>query len=140
MVTVVLLQAALWIWFLGCTTIYRLGKHILVEGMGIKSAEFVALSLYSAGLLLYHMLPVGKWILLAMLILWFIVEFFCHWYFTIFGVTKRKLEGYNDRSACIDCAEHSYLSGAMTERWLTSCRLRFIWLMAIELQTGSRQI
>ena len=96
MVAASLFQAGLWIWFLGCTTTYRLGKYTLVEGMGIKSAEFATLCLYSIGLLLYYLLPVGKWILLAMLILWFVVEFFCHWYFTIFGATERKLKGYND--------------------------------------------
>jgi len=96
MVAAILLQAALWVWFLGCTTTYRLGKYILVEGMGIKSAEFATLCLYSIGLLLYYLLPAGKWILLAILILWFIVEFFCHWYFTIFGVTEQKLKGYNN--------------------------------------------
>ena len=59
----ILLQAALWIWFLGCTTTYRFGKHTLVEGMGIKSAEFAVLCLYSAGLVLYWTLqPAGKWI------------------------------------------------------------------------------
>ena len=96
MVVTILLQAALWIWFLGCTTTYRLGKYTLVEGMGIKSAEFATLCLYSVGLLLCYLLPAGKWVLLSMLILWFVVEFFCHWYFTIFGVSPRKLKGYND--------------------------------------------
>ena len=97
MIVTILLQAALWIWFLGCTTTYRFGRYTLVEGMGIKSAEFATLCLYSIGLFLYHFLPsAGKWILLAILILWFVVEFFCHWYFTIFGVTERKLRGYNE--------------------------------------------
>ena len=93
----ILLQAALWIWFLGCTISYRTRKYTLVEGMGIKSAEFAMLCLYSAGLILYYLLqPAGKWILLAILILWFIVEFFCHWYFTIFGASESKLKGYNE--------------------------------------------
>ncbi len=96
MAAAIFLQAALWIWFLGCTTTYRLGKYLLVEGMGIRSAEFATLCLYSIGLVLYYLLPAGKWILPAVLILWFIVEFFCHWYFTIFGVTEQKLKGYND--------------------------------------------
>ena len=96
MTVTILLQAALWIWFLGCTTTYRLGKYVLVEGMGVRSAEFATLCLYSVGLLLYHLLPAAKWILPGMLILWFVVEFFCHWYFTIFGATERKLKGYND--------------------------------------------
>ena len=96
MLVAILFQAALWIWFLGCTTTYRLGRHTLVEGMGLKSAEFFTLCLYSSGLLLYYLLPsAGKWILSAILILWFIVEFFCHWYFTIFGASERKLKGYN---------------------------------------------
>ena len=96
MVGAILLQATLWIWFLGCTTTWRFGRYTLVEGMGVKSAEFATLCLYSIGLLLYWAVPVGKWILLGMLALWFVVEFFCHWYFTIFGVTERKLKGYNE--------------------------------------------
>ena len=96
MVVGILLQAELWIWFLGCTVTYRIGKYTLVEGMGVESAEFATLCLYSAGLLLDDLLPAGKWILLAMLVLWFVVEFFCHWYFTIVGATERKLKGYND--------------------------------------------
>ena len=97
MMFTVLLQAALWLWFLGCTTTWRIGKRLLVEGMGIKSAEFLTLCLYSVGLILFYTLrPAGKWILLAVLILWFAVEFFCHWFFTIFGASERKLKGYND--------------------------------------------
>ena len=97
MVITILLQAVLWIWFLGCTTSYRFGKYTLVEGMGIKSAEFAVLCLYSIGLILYYcMQPAGKWILLGILVLWFVVEFFCHWYFTIFGVSENKLKGYNE--------------------------------------------
>ena len=97
MVITILLQAALWIWFLGCTTTYRIGKHTLVDGMGVKSAEFITLCLYSTGLILFYLLhPSGKWILLAILVIWFVVEFFCHWYYTIFGASERKLKGYND--------------------------------------------
>ena len=96
-VTAMLIQIALWIWFLGCTTTYRIGKCLLVEGMGIKSAEFIVLCLYSIGLVLYHFIqPAGKWILFALLVLWFIVQFGCHWYYTIFGASKKKLTGYND--------------------------------------------
>ena len=94
---VILLQAALWIWFLGCTTTYRIGKQLLVEGMGVKSAEFAVLCLYSLGLAAFHCFqPAGRWILLGILLLWFAVQFMCHWYFTIFGASERKLQGYND--------------------------------------------
>ena len=97
MIVTILLQAALWIWFLGCVTTYRLGKRLLVEGMGVKSAEFCMLCLYSLGLTAYHCFqPAGRWILLGILLLWFAVQFMCHWYFTIFGASERKLQGYND--------------------------------------------
>ena len=92
-----LFQVTLWIWFLGCTTTYRVGKYLLVEGMGLKSAEFIVLCLYSVGLVsLYLFQPVGKWILLAILTLWFIVQFRCHWYYTFFGASERKIKGYNE--------------------------------------------
>ena len=91
------LQAALWIWFLGCVVTWRFGKMLLVEGMGVRSAEFAMLCVYSAGLAAFYLLrPAGRWILLAVLVLWFVVEFFCHWYFTIFGASEQKLKGYND--------------------------------------------
>ncbi|MBR2660185.1 MAG: hypothetical protein IKE15_02145 [Clostridia bacterium] len=97
MIITILLQAALWIWFLGCTTTYRIGKYLLVEGMGAKSAEFTVLCLYSLALAAFHCLqPAGKWILLGVLLLWFAVQFMCHWYFTIFGASERKLKGYNE--------------------------------------------
>ena len=97
MVITVLAQAALWIWFLGCVTTYRIGKHLLVEGMGVKSAEFLMLCLYSLGLVLYYIAPPGgKWGLLFVLVLWFVVQFFCHWFYTIFGVSEKKLKGYNE--------------------------------------------
>lgn len=89
-------QAALWFWFLGCVTTYRVGKHLLVEGEGLKSAECFMLCLYSFGAVAFYLFPsIGKWILFSILLLWFAVQFMCHWYFTIFGAGKRKLEGYN---------------------------------------------
>ena len=70
---------------------------ILVEGMGIKSAEFVMLCLYSTGLIAYYMFqPAGKWILFIILALWFVIQFFCHWFYTIFGASEKKLKGYNE--------------------------------------------
>ena len=97
MVLTIVFQAALWIWFLGCVITYRAGKKLLVEGMGIKSMEFLMLCLYSAALISYYLIrPVGKWILLGVVVLWFVVQFFCHWFYTIFGASEKKLKGYND--------------------------------------------
>ena len=66
-------------------------------GNGRQSAEFAVLCLYSLALAAFHCFqPVGKWILLGVLLLWFAVQFMCHWYFTIFGASERKLKGYNE--------------------------------------------
>ncbi len=93
----ILAQAALWIWFLGCVTTWRFGRVLLVEGMGVRSAEFGVLCLYSLGLVAYHALrPWGRWVLLGILALWFAVQFACHWRYTLFGASERKLRGYND--------------------------------------------
>ena len=112
-VIIILIQAALWIWFWGCITTYRMGKYLLVEGMGIKSAEFVMLCLYSIGLVSFHFLQAsGKWVLLFILVFWFVVQFFCHWYYTIFGVSEKKLKGYND---CFKDTVHIF---PVSAKWL----------------------
>ena len=90
-------QIILWVWFLGCVTTWRFGKILLVEGMGVKSAEFGMLCTFSLGIAAFWLFPsVGKWILFVILLLWLVVQFFCHWYYTIFGASEQKLKGYND--------------------------------------------
>ena len=97
MVFTLIAQLLLWIWFLGCTITWRFDKLLLVEGMGIKSAEFVMLCLYSIGLIAYYLFqPAGRWILFAILVIWLVIQFFCHWYYTIFGASESKLKGYNE--------------------------------------------
>jgi len=98
------LQIALLIWFFGCICTYRIGNTVLVEGMGIKSAEFVMLCLFASGTVFFWVFPAwGNWYLLGVLILWAVVQFFCHWYYTIFGASQKKLEGYN---ACFRITLH----------------------------------
>ncbi|MDD4291442.1 MAG: hypothetical protein PHX51_04315 [Clostridia bacterium] len=90
------LEFLLLIWFFGCIKTYRIGTRTLVEGMGIHSAEFIMLVIYSIGIVVSLFVAyVGQWILLIVLSAWFIIQFFCHWYFTIFGASKTKIEGYN---------------------------------------------
>ena len=94
---IIAISLILWLWFLGCTWGWRFGKLLFVDGMGIKSAEFIALCLFTMGLSSFIFFEnVGKWVLLALLSLWLTVQFFCHWYFTIFGASERKLKGYNE--------------------------------------------
>ena len=98
-------EVVLLIWFFGCIVTYRLGNVLLVEGMGIKSAEFGMLVAYIASILLRVVLPqVGNWFVLAVLVVWLVVQYFCHWHFTIFGATPEKIRGYNrcfEGSLCI---------------------------------------
>ena len=90
-------QAALWIWFLGAVVTWRAGRVLLVEGMGVKSAEFAVLCVYSAALAAYYLCGLaGRWILAGVLALWLTVQFFCHWYYTLSGASLEKLKGYND--------------------------------------------
>ena len=94
---IIVISCLLWFWFLGCTFTWKFGKVLLVEGMGLKSIEFTALVLFTIGFgffLLWE--PVGKWILLVELTLWLVAQFFSHEYFTIFGVSDRKLKRYNE--------------------------------------------
>ena len=92
----IVFSSLLVIWFFGCIVTYKIGKHVLVEGMGVKSVEFAMLLLYGSSLLLYYChRPAGQWMLLSVLILWMTAQFFCHWFYTIFGVSEKKLSGYN---------------------------------------------
>lgn len=93
---VYIISALLWLWFFGCVVTYRIGGVLLVEGMGLKSAEFLMLVLFSAGVAAFAAYrPVGQWVLFGVLLLWLAVQFFCHWYYTLFGATEKKLAGYN---------------------------------------------
>lgn len=93
---IMVVSCILWLWFLGCTITWKFGKVLLVEGMGPKSIEFAALVLFTIGIVSFLLWkPVGQWILLFILALWITVQFFSHEYFTLFGTSTKKLEGYN---------------------------------------------
>lgn len=84
------------VWFFGCIVTYRVGRRVLVDGMGVKSAEFGMFCVFAAALALFVFVPsVGKWALRVVLAFWLVIQFFCHWYYTIFGATEKKLRGYN---------------------------------------------
>lgn len=85
------------IWFFGCLCTYKIGNAVLVEGEGIKSPEFVMFCLHVTGIVLFITVPAaGKWWLLSVLSVWFVLQFFSHWFYTIFGASEKKLKGYNE--------------------------------------------
>lgn len=93
---VIEISCILWLWFLGCTCSWRLGKLRLVDGMGFRSVEFGFLLFYTGGIAAYLFWEsVGKWVLLAELSLWLTAQFFSHEYYTIFGASPKKLKNYN---------------------------------------------
>lgn len=98
-------EFALLIWFFGCIVTYHIGKVLLVEGTGVKSAEFGMFVVYTVGIILRMRLPqVGNWFVLVVLISWLVVQYFSHWHLTIFGATPEKIRGYNrcfEGSFCI---------------------------------------
>ncbi len=95
-IALLVLEIVLLIWFFGCIVTFRISRHILVEGMGIHSAEFIMFCLYASGILGSIIFPlVGRRILIFILLAWFIIQFFCHWYYTIFGASEAKIKGYN---------------------------------------------
>lgn len=95
-IAIIIAQTVLFAWFFGCICTYKIRGCVLVDGMGIKSAEFFMLCLYTLGIALFWIVPkIGKWVLFAVLLFWITVQFFCHWYYTIFGASEKKLNGYN---------------------------------------------
>lgn len=96
-IAVILVSCLLWLWFLGAIITWRFGTVLLVEGMGVKSAEFFMLCLFSIAFAAYLLFPpTGQWVLLIVLAFWLVVQFFCHEYFTFFGASPQKLKGYNE--------------------------------------------
>lgn len=99
-------ELALLVWFFGCIVTYKIGNRVLVDGMGLRSAEFVMLLLYGASIASYLLFPsVGRFVVLGVLAFWFLVQFFCHWYYTLFGASPKKINGYN---ACFKNTIHLF--------------------------------
>lgn len=94
-IAIFVVSALLWLWFLGCTVTWRIGRHLLVEGMGVRSIEFGMLVCFTGGLLFYLAWPpAGRWLLLVLLAVWLTAQFFSHEYYTLFGASPQKLAGY----------------------------------------------
>ncbi len=90
------LEFLLLIWFLGCVISYRFGNFLLVEGTGVKGVEFIWFVIYLVSLFVRILVPiVGNWVVLGFLVLWLVIQYFCHWHYTLFGASPQKIKGYN---------------------------------------------
>ena len=88
-------NVALLIWFFFDMTGLQLGNIILVQQAWKDDAIFFIIFAL-AFILFLTTKKMGKYFLTIWLSLWLIVQFTSHWYYTIFGVTEKKLTGYNE--------------------------------------------
>lgn len=91
-----ILMVLLLVWFSGCIVSYKTKKWALVNGIGVKSVEFIWWLIHLTCCLSFIFFePVGKWLLTSFVLLWFVIQLKCHWYYTIFGISEKGLKGYN---------------------------------------------
>lgn len=86
----------LFLWFTFDMTGIKIGKITLVETAwnsidGIWWLIFLVLSI-----LFIYKVEIGKYLLLIFISLWATIQFYSHWYYTIFGVSNEKLSSYNE--------------------------------------------
>ncbi len=63
----------------------------------MRSAEFFTLAIYTIRIVLSVLFPgFGQGVVLFVLCVWLIVQFFCHWYDTIFRAPSKRINGYNE--------------------------------------------
>ncbi|MBU5593048.1 hypothetical protein KQI89_14955 [Clostridium sp. MSJ-4] len=91
-----ILLGALLFWFTLDITGFSLGSFCLVESPGILSGDTVWWIIFVCCFILFFLKEKqGKYVLSVFLTAWIIIQYFSHWNYTIFGVTERKLTGYN---------------------------------------------
>lgn len=92
--TCIVANVLLVIWFFLDMVGFRIGNFILTE-MAWKDDGIFFVTYIVTFLLFLTKDKYGKYSLTIWLSLWFITQFFSHWYYTIFGVTDKKLTTYN---------------------------------------------
>ena len=81
-------------WFFFDMIGLKIGNIVLVEQAWKE--DFIFFFIYILAFTLFLVKDkYGKYFLTIWLSLWLIVQFSSHWYYTIFGVTERKLTSYN---------------------------------------------
>ncbi|WP_167958476.1 hypothetical protein [Anaerosporobacter faecicola] len=96
-----LANAILLVWFAFCLTGLRIGNIWLVE-RELSDSIFLVIALVAFVLYVVKE-KIGKFVLAGWLFMWFVAQFFCHWFYTIFGVSEEKLRSYN---ACFKDTYH----------------------------------
>lgn len=91
----IIFNTLLFLWFMLDMTGFQIGGKILV-GQSWKDDGIFMLLFVIAFAAFVFIEKVGKYILSSWLFMWFIVQFFSHWSFTIanFGIGSNKIEYY----------------------------------------------
>lgn len=91
-----ILLGSLLFWFTLNITGFSLGNFCLVESPGILSVDTAWWIIFVVCSILFFLKErQGKYVLSVFLTAWIIIQYFSHWNYTIFGVTEKKLSGYN---------------------------------------------
>lgn len=93
--TSIVLNFILLLWFFLNMIGMRINGSTLVTRA--YSEDGVFFLIYLALFILYvYKDKIGKWLLTAWLFLWFITQFFSHWYFTIVGPSESKINFFDE--------------------------------------------
>lgn len=87
------------VWFFLDMSGFSIGKFSLVESAWASMDGIWFLLYIGIFFLFYFKDKAGKYLLTVFLLLWLVIQFLSHWYYTIFGATERKIHGYNNSFA-----------------------------------------
>lgn len=85
----------LFIWFSLDMTGFSIGDFTLVESAWNSIDGIWWLLFLTFSILFIIKEKIGKYLLLIFVSLWALIQFYSHWYYTIFGASKEKIISYN---------------------------------------------
>lgn len=90
-----ILHIILIIWFFLSMTGFTLGNHILVTQAWQDDSIFFIIYIL-AFLSFVFIKGIGKYILISWMVLWFLTQFYFHWWFTLLGPWEEKLNYFSN--------------------------------------------
>lgn len=96
-----ILNVILLIWFSFDMTGLSFGNSVLVSAAYKDDWIFLAIFLVAFVLFICND-RIGKYVLLGWLIMWFITQFYFHWFFTIWGPWEDKINYFSNTVKLID--------------------------------------
>jgi len=89
-------NGTLLVWFFLDMFGFRVGSFVLVESAW-KDIDGIWFLIFAGLFVLFCIKDkYGKYPLSVFLLLWFVIQFQSHWFYTIFGASEEKISGYNE--------------------------------------------